>query len=744
MFQSYLPKKSYWLLCSLVVLIFSQNSLAETIETCVQSVKTQQQRDYTFNFNQPLCESPDDCWIQFQAPEDAFNLKLDNDYVLKLFGPKTYVSNEFFLLPIPANKINSQSVTFEAKDTNQDKRFQKDFCIRLGNYKYLKTINSTSWFFKTGAPLYSAYFLFLISIFLLFSLWLKKSSLGLSLLLYSVVLLSFSEYPRAYFDPVLATGGLHFPLRLLQDLCLVYVLYSFHHKLRSSIIIKRITYLYAGVIGIYLLLLAVGIKDYVYYSRIIIIMAPLVAAPMFIGTVFSFKLEDAIERKVLIPVSIILLSFQLNDLLVFWKLTESYFTVRLYIPFIVGMALFLYFRRMHNEILEARSTFEKGKIYKEFIHDLKSPLAVLRIFLTEQGERTERSKILTAAMDRIEKMVTLTDASKSHDAELKVPLNMALINIIKQKKIEYSDLKFDVDVKTEAFTFAEISKLERIFSNIINNAYESYEFNQSKVVKITMISTEEEIDLRFTDYGKGISKEVSTRLLDNQVTDKAHGSGIGLKSSYDYLQSIGGSLKFLTMQGSGTTIEMKFRSVQPPSWYIETFLSDDGMNQETIIKLDVANSLKDLEELSKLPQKVYVTGSVSMNSNTLNFLESAGNIFWVRNYTSKKSSYEDLDYVLIDDDKYIRMSWEYFAKTSHKKIKTFSNVQDFLEQSHQIGKSCSVYLDVNINGEKSFKYIDKIHELGFSNIILATGEFIEESLVPDHVSGVTGKLPPVH
>src|SRR5690606_18357946 len=106
--------------------------------------------------------------------------------------------------------------------------------------------------------------------------------------------------------------------------------------------------------------------------------------PMAIGTLFSFKLKDPIERKVLIPGSILLFIFQFNDLLVFWKITNGYFTVRLYIPFIVGMSLFLYFRRMYAKETLLNVISERQKIFKEFLHDVKSPLAVLRIFFASR------------------------------------------------------------------------------------------------------------------------------------------------------------------------------------------------------------------------------------------------------------------------------------------------------------------------------------------------------------------------
>jgi signal transduction histidine kinase len=626
--------------------------------------------------------------MQFKAPEDTFSLEFDGQNLFDLRNPQNYLSNEYFLVPISENS-SPANISISARDTNQDIKFPKRFCLKFGKHQELRWMSSGAWFLRTGVNLYSAYFLLFISFFLIFSFWLRKSSLGLSLFAYSVVsciyLISFSEYPRAFIDPVLATGGFHFPIRLLQDLCLVFVFYDFYQKYDSLNIIKILSWIYAGVIGVYALLLLVGVRDYVYYSRIIIIMAPLVAAPMAIGTWFAFKLKDPTERKILIPLSMLLLLFQINDLLVFWKLIDSYFMVRIYIPFIVGMTLFLYFKRMHDEVLLAKTASERQKIFKEFIHDVKSPLAVLRIFLTGQKEAGEHHQVIQSALDRIEGMVTQVDSPVKGEIKQKIPLMSVLSEIVAQKNIEYPGLDLKFEATEEVFTFADKSKLQRIFSNIINNAYEAYE-GKEKMLDIGFLMCYEEVRLRFTDRGKGIPKAIYNRLLTENLSTKENGTGIGLNSAYKYITNLGGELNIISKENFGTTIEIKLNSV-PGNFYF---------NEKTV--------------------GIETTSKVDLSS---------------------------LDFILIDDDKYIRLSWEYYARNSKKEIKTFSSVDDFLELSGSINKECPIYLDLNMYGEKSTKYIDQIYDLGFINIILATGEDLGEAALPNHVQGISGKLPPL-
>jgi hypothetical protein len=359
--------------------------------------------------------------------------------------------------------------------------------------------------------------------------------------------------------------------------------------------------------------------------------------------------------------------------------------VRFYIPFIVGMALFLYFKRMHDEALFARAASERQKIFKEFIHDIKSPLAVLRTFLINQKGSSENQVVLSTALDRIEGMVSQSSSHDKKDIKQKIPVSKILLEVIAQKRIEYPELKIHFQEGEEIYTFADKTKLQRIFSNLINNAYESYDEIQ-KILFINLVLGNEEFYLRFTDNGKGIPKSILNKIFTENVSTKNGGMGVGLLSAFDYITSIGGSLKIITKEKNGTTIELKFISVLG-----------------NLIETDVSQSSIDINNSQRL----------------------------------------ELDYLLIDDDKYIRLAWEFHAKNSKKSILTFPNVELFLEKSKVINNDCFIYLDLNLNGEKSTKYIDQIYALGFRNIILATGEDLDEFVIPKNILSVSGKLPPV-
>lgn len=103
----------------------------------------------------------------------------------------------------------------------------------------------------------------------------------------------------------------------------------------------------------------------------------------------------------------------------------------------------------------------------------------------------------------------------------------------------------------------------------------------------------------------------------------------------------------------------------------------------------------------------------------------------------------DKSYVLIDNDKLIRMSWELSAKKENVNLSTFSCVDDFLKKSEEFIHDSIIYIDHELDNNL-FGTIEakKIFDLGFYDIYLATGHSPSEINLPSYFKGICGKRPP--
>lgn len=322
------------------------------------------------------------------------------------------------------------------------------------------------------------------------------------------------------------------------------------------------------------------------------------------------------------------------------------------------------------------------KILKEFLHDVKSPLAVLRIFFASRKETEEHTHVITSALDRIENMVLQIDRPNKDEINDKFKVISALHEVLNQKKLEYPDLKITYSFESDSYIFANKAKVQRIFSNLINNTYEAYSATANKTIEVKAIFGTDDIHITFTDRAKGISKKILDKLFMEEVTDKPSGNGIGLSSAYRYMEELGGHLNVISKENLGTTIEIIFQTT---------------------------------------------TGDIVLSD--------------IENYSSEQVESPDL--ILIDDDRYIRLAWKLHAQNSGKTIKTYDSLESFFEEARKINKSTPIYLDINLNGKRSLDYLDQFNEIGFRNINLATGEDLPLEQLPPSIRGVSGKLPPL-
>jgi hypothetical protein len=79
-------------------------------------------------------------------------------------------------------------------------------------------------------------------------------------------------------------------------------------------------------------------------------------------------------------------------------------------------------------------------------------------------------------------------------------------------------------------------------------------------------------------------------------------------------------------------------------------------------------------------------------------------------------------YVLIDNDKLIRINWEMEASRKNVSIRTFSSVEEFLRCSTEITTDTMIYIDSDLGGGlKGEEVSEEVFHKGYQNIYLATG-----------------------
>lgn len=106
------------------------------------------------------------------------------------------------------------------------------------------------------------------------------------------------------------------------------------------------------------------------------------------------------------------------------------------------------------------------------------------------------------------------------------------------------------------------------------------------------------------------------------------------------------------------------------------------------------------------------------------------------------------DYILVDDDLLVRMTWELNAQVRNHKLKVYENPEDLKLDLSSIDLNTIFYIDSNlgknVNGEdiKGEHLANELFDAGFMNLYLVTGYESSSFSHLKYIKGVFKKDPP--
>ena len=107
---------------------------------------------------------------------------------------------------------------------------------------------------------------------------------------------------------------------------------------------------------------------------------------------------------------------------------------------------------------------------------------------------------------------------------------------------------------------ADVGKIVRVFINLIKNAVDA--MPEGGTLEIRSTTTNDNLNITFTDTGKGISEEVMAKLFTPLFTTKAQGMGFGLAICKREVEAHGGTITVKNTVGKGTTFTIAL-SIEP-------------------------------------------------------------------------------------------------------------------------------------------------------------------------------------
>lgn len=217
----------------------------------------------------------------------------------------------------------------------------------------------------------------------------------------------------------------------------------------------------------------------------------------------------------------------------------------------------------HHMGIEYSNSQVLNALAKQVAHDIRSPLSVLNMLIPSMNtaDNSEKCELLLHAAQRIDKIAEdLLNKGKNFDSDnLVTSLDIEKLVIEKQMLLASQSKNIRIEFNASLFSQfkSKISKidLERIVSNLLNNAIEALIEKDNGIVQLTLSSIDNSTVLAISDNGKGIEPANLAKIgIKGFTSGKASGSGLGTHHAKSTIEAAGGSFNIASQLGLGTTV----------------------------------------------------------------------------------------------------------------------------------------------------------------------------------------------
>ena len=125
-----------------------------------------------------------------------------------------------------------------------------------------------------------------------------------------------------------------------------------------------------------------------------------------------------------------------------------------------------------------------------------------------------------------------------------------------------------VPVHRRILVYGDKTQLNRLFTNLLQNALEACENRDKRVISLSEELDGQNIIIKVSDNGEGISVQAQSKIFIPNFTTKSSGTGLGLAMSKTIVEQAKGKIWFETMVGEGTTFFVELPVVSPETQQI--------------------------------------------------------------------------------------------------------------------------------------------------------------------------------
>lgn len=216
---------------------------------------------------------------------------------------------------------------------------------------------------------------------------------------------------------------------------------------------------------------------------------------------------------------------------------------------------------------------------KQVAHEIKNPLTPLKLGL-QQLERSWKdkdpdfdkkfAKFAQTFMQQIDSLSEIATefssfAKMSQERNEPVDVLAELTKVVDLfKHTEHVNIQFRSENGINTWILADVNQINRSFNNLVKNAIQAIPKEREGQVDIKIWADAKNLHIQITDNGTGIPEAIQEKIFVPNFTTKNSGMGLGLAIIKNVIDSVGGSIRFETKFGEGTSFFVTFPLYQEP------------------------------------------------------------------------------------------------------------------------------------------------------------------------------------
>lgn len=254
-----------------------------------------------------------------------------------------------------------------------------------------------------------------------------------------------------------------------------------------------------------------------------------------------------------------------------------------------------------TELVKAQRNAAWGEVARRLAHEIKNPLTPIQLSAErirhkylDKMESKDADILDRSTHTIIQQVKTLKEMVKAFSDYARMPslnldtidLNKIITEVLDLYRSPSNDTQlsiFSVTLDPSAPTIeADIGRLRQLLHNLIKNALEANQENHSesqrqlkeeKIYISTRCAEEHScryVELKITDTGPGIAKEMFDQLFEPYVTTKPKGSGLGLAIVKKIVEEHGGMIFSENAENGGASIIIRLPVKSSAKLYLDS------------------------------------------------------------------------------------------------------------------------------------------------------------------------------